>query len=312
MAGRLVKRHRGPYKKRVLPRSATRILAYLRVVTGKSKTGWSTVELGHISTYLGVSRSTVQRSKNLLESKKLLYFRTISNVSGRKGHFLLVGNPEIVKDEVHPKDVVGKVRRLWVRVGRELLVDGIRSPKSQMDGFSAVNSILAQVTRSGRAGDLHRLVCPQKQAVTRGQNQVSFFIPQDKGISIIQKNTHLRAVFKVHPIPAKSSSIGQVRLAHRLKRLLLGHFWDNSKVEVPMNPGQIYNFCLRWITKGVDVNQIEKAFETALHKLHGTATDIGLLVGDPSLKFNISSTIVKADNLLTKLFWDGKLTFYKN
>lgn len=312
MAGRLVKRQRGPYKKRVLPRSATRVLAYLRVITGKSKTGWSTVNLGQISTYLQLSRSTVQRSKNLLESKKLLFFRTISNVSGRQGHFLLVGNPEIVLEEVHSKDVVGKVRRRWVRVGRELLKDGIVSPSSQIGGFSAGNRMLALVTRSSRAGGADRSVYSQKQVVTGGQNQVSNFIPQDKGISIIQKNTHLGAVSKVRPSPARWISTGQVRLAHRLKRLLLGKFWDNSKVLAPMNPGQIYNFCLRWITKGVDVNQIEKAFETALHKLHGTATDIGLLMGDPSLKFNVSSTVVKADKLLTKLFWDGKLTFYRN
>lgn len=259
-----------------------------------------------------MSRSTVQRSKNLLESKKLLFFRTISNVSGRKGHFLLVGNPEIVQEEVHSKDVVGKVRRRWSRVGRELLKDGIVSPSSQIGGFSAGNRMLAQVTRSSRAGGADRSVYSQKQVVTGGQNQVSNFIPQYKGISIIQKNTHLGAVSKVRPSPARWISTGQVRLAHRLKRLLLGKFWDNSKVLAPMNPGQIYNFCLRWITKGVDVNQIEKAFETALHKLHGTATDIGLLVGDPSLKFNVSSTVVKADKLLTKLFWDGKLTFYRN
>ena len=259
-----------------------------------------------------MSRSTVQRSKNLLESKKLLFFRTISNVSGRKGHFLLVGNPEIVLEEVHSKDVVGKVRRRWIRVGQELLKDGIVSPSSQIGGFSAGDRMLALVTRSSRAGGADRSVYSQKQVVTGGQNQVSNFIPQDRGISIIQKNTHLGAVSKVRPSPARWISTGQVRLAHRLKRLLLGKFWDNSKVLAPMNPGQIYNFCLRWITKGVDVNQIEKAFETALHKLHGTATDIGLLVGNPSLKFNVSSTVVKADKLLTKLFWDGKLTFYRN
>lgn len=296
----------------MLPRSATRVLAYLRVITGKSKTGWSTVNLGQISTYLQLSRSTVQRSKNLLESKKLLFFRTISNVSGRKGHFLLVGNPEIVLEEVHSKDVVGKVRRRWVRVGQELLKDGIVSPSSQIGGFSAGDRMLALVTRSSRAGGADRSVYSQKQVVTGRQNQVSNFIPQDRGISIIQKNTHLGAVSKVRPSPARWISTGQVRLAHRLKRLLLGKFWDNSKVLAPMNPGQIYNFCLRWITKGVDVNQIEKAFETALHKLHGTATDIGLLVGNPSLKFNVSSTVVKADRILTKLFWDGKLTFYRN
>ena len=312
MAGRLVKKQRGPYKKRVLPRSASRLLAYLRVITSKSRTGWADIDLGQISTYLELSRSTVQRSKNLLESKKLLFFRTISNVSGRKGHLLLVGNPDTVQEEVHPKDVIGKVRMRWVRVGRELLKDGILSPKSKMGVISAENRMLARVRRIGRAGEADRLICPQKAAVTRGGNQVEFFIPQDKGICIIQKNTHLGAVSKGGPRPARWVSQGQVKLAHRLKRLLLGKFWDNSKVQAPMNPAQIYNFCLRWITKGVNVSQIEKAFETALHKLHGTATDIGLLLGDPSLKFNVSSTVVKADRVLTKLFWDGKLTFYRN
>jgi len=232
---------------------------------------------------LELSRSTVQRSKNLLESKKLLFFRTISNVSGRKGHLLLVGNPDTVQEEVHPKDVIGKVRMRWVRVGRELLKDGILSPKSKMGVISAENRMLARVRRIGRAGEADRLICPQKAAVTRGGNQVEVFIPQDKGICIIQKNTHLGAVSKGGPRPARWVSQGQVKLAHRLKRLLLGKFWDNSK-----------------------------AFETALHKLHGTATDIGLLLGDPSLKFNVSSTVVKADRVLTKLFWDGKLTFYRN
>ena len=119
-------------------------------------------------------------------------------------------------------------------------------------------------------------------------------------------------VSKGSVLPSRGISPRQVKMAHWLKRQLLEKWWENCKIEIPTNQGQIYNFCLRWISKGICRNQIEKAFELALQKLHGTATDVGLLTGDPSLKFNVSSTVVKADRILTKLFWDGKLTFYRN
>lgn len=282
------------------------------MITSKSKTGWADIDLGKICTFLSLSRTTVQRSKNLLESKKLLFFRSISNVSGRKGHLLLVGNPDKVKQEIYSKDVFGKVRHRWIRVGQQRLTSSTAVTAGPVGIISSQSRMRAVVQHLGVLNQGIPRNYPLFRGVTGGQNQVSNFIPQDRGISIIQKNTHLGAVSKVCPSPARWISTGQVRLAHRLKRLLLGKFWDNSKVLAPTNPGQIYNFCLRWITKGVDVNQIEKAFETALHKLHGTATDIGLLVGNPFLKFNVSSTVVKADRILTKLFWDGKLAFYSN
>ena len=143
MAGRVVQITRGPYKKRDLPRSATRLLAYLRVITSRSKTGWADIDLGQISRYLELSRPTIQRSKNLLESKKLLLFRSISNVSGRKGHFLLVGNPEKVKQEIHSKDVFGKVRHRWIRVGQQRLTSSTIIPTTPAGSFPSQSRMLA-------------------------------------------------------------------------------------------------------------------------------------------------------------------------
>jgi hypothetical protein len=287
-------------------------LAYLRVITGKSKTGWADIDLGEISRYLGLSRPTVQRSKNLLESKNLLFFRSISNVSGRKGHFLLVGNPDKVKQEIHSKDVFGKVRNRWVRVGQQRLTSSTAVTASPVGVIPVQNRMRAVVQPTGVLNQGIPRDCPQNQPVTRGQNQVSFFIHQDRGISISQKYTHLGGVPKGSVLTRRGISPRQVKMAHWLKRQLLEKWWENCKIEIPTNQGQIYNFCLRWISKGICRNQIEKAFELALEHQHRTATDVGLLTGDPSLKFNVSSTVVKADRILTKLFWDGKLTFYRN
>jgi hypothetical protein len=282
------------------------------VITGKSKTGWADINLGEISRYLGLSRPTVQRSKNLLESKKLLFFRSISNVSGRKGHFLLVGNPEKVNQEIHSKDVFGKVRNRWVRVGQQRLTSSTAVTASIVGVSSAQDRMRAVVQHSGVLNQGIPRNYPLNAGVTGGSNQVSFFIHQDRGISISQKYTHLGGVPKGSVLPRRGISPRQVKMSHWLKRQLLEKWWENCKIEIPANQGQIYNFCLRWISKGICRNQIEKAFELALEKMHGTATDVGLLTGDPSLKFNVSSTVVKADRILTKLFWDGKLTFYRN
>ena len=312
MAGRVVQITRGPYKKRDLPRSATRLLAYLRVITSRSKTGWADIDLGQISRYLELSRPTIQRSKNLLESKKLLLFRSISNVSGRKGHWLLVGDPQKVKQEIHSKDVFGKVRHRWIRVGQQRLTSSTIIPTTPVGVIPVQSRMWAVVQHSGVLNQGIPRNCTQNQAVTRGQNQVSNFIPHTMGIGISQKDTPLRGCSKGSVLPSGSVSPRQVKLGHWVKRQLLEKWWENCKIDVPTNQGQIYNFAIRWISKGICTIQIEKAFELALQKMHGVATDVGLLTGDPSLKFNVSSTVVKADRILTKLFWDGKLTFYRN
>ena len=312
MAGRVVKITRGPYKKRDLPRSATRLLAYLKVVTSKSKTGWADIDLGEISRYLDLSRTTVQRSKNLLDSKKLLLFRSISNVSGRKGHFLLVGNPEKVKQEIHSKDVFGKVRHRWIRVGQQRLTSSTAVTASIVGVIPVQDRMRAVVQHSGVLNQGIPRNYPLFRGVTGGQNQVSNFIQQHRGIASFRKILHLGDVPKGSVLPSGTISPRQVKLGHWVKRQLLEKWWENCKVEIPNNQGQIYNFAIRWISKGICTIQIEKAFELALQKMHGVATDVGLLTGDQFLKFNVSSTVVAADRILTKLFWDGKLTFYRN
>ena len=282
------------------------------MITGKSKTGWADIDLGEISRYLGVSRTTVQRSKNLLESKNLLFFRSISNVSGRKGHWLLVGNPDKVKQEIHSKDVFGKVRHRWIRVGQQRLTTSTAVTASVVGVIPVQDRMRAVVQRTDVLNQGIPRNYPLFRGVTGGQNQVSNFIPHTTGIASVRKILHLGDVSKGSVLPSRGVSSRQVKLGHWLKRQLLSKWWENCKIEIPTNQGQIYNFCLRWISKGICTVQIEKAFEMALQKMHGTATDVGLLTGHPSLKFNVSSTVVKADRILTKLFWDGKLTFYRN
>jgi hypothetical protein len=50
---------------------------------------------------------------------------------------------------------------------------------------------------------------------------------------------------------------------------------------------------------------VAEAFDEALHEMHGTATDVGLLLGDPTMKFNISSTLLRASSRLEGLKTKG-------
>ena len=203
---------RGPYKKQALPRSAIRLLAYLRVITGKSKTGWADIDLGEISRYLDLSRTTVQRSKNLLDSKKLLLFRSISNVSGRKGHFLLVGNPEKVKQEIHSKDVFGKVRHRWIRVGQQRLTSSTAVTASIVGVIPVQDRMRAVVQHSGVLNQGIPRNYPLSRGVTGGQNQVSFSIYQDRGIASFRKILHLGAVPKDGRVQVGLSALGKSNL----------------------------------------------------------------------------------------------------
>jgi hypothetical protein len=113
---------------------------------------------------------------------------------------------------------------------------------------------------------------------------------------------------KSHPSSAgegshrvKRSLSPRERLAHRVKHECLTCFWDNAKVEVPSNAGSLFNYCLKWIYAGRPIADIIKSFDEALHEMHGTATDVGLLTGDPSLKFNVSSTLLRASSRMALL-----------
>lgn len=90
----------------------------------------------------------------------------------------------------------------------------------------------------------------------------------------------------------------QVRLAHWLKReLWRRHSWDNCKVM--KSDAHAFGFALRAIKAGFDIDQIHKAFASALRTMHGTATDVGLNTGQPNQTlFCLSSTTSLASRLL--------------
>ena len=92
----------------------------------------------------------------------------------------------------------------------------------------------------------------------------------------------------------------QVALAHWLKReLWKRHSWDNCKVQ--KSDAHAFGFALRAIKAGFDVDQIHRAFESALKVMHGTATDVGLNTGQPThTLFCLSSTVSLAQRTLQK------------
>lgn len=290
-------------------------MAYLRVVTAKSRTGWADINLGQIAVYLGVSRTSVQKAKASLESKKLLIFRSISNVQGRKGHLVLVGDPLKVQEDLHAKDVRGRPRHRWTRVGRQRLVGG------RGDHWGDVLMARSQLARPFNPPSPGRRCAPNPHF--QGPGTKTTFSSRIQGGLASGENTlpvgdvgrpwpglKGRAELVVLNGRGRRPSKAEVRLAHWVKVRALQEFWDNCKVEKPSNPGQIFNFALRWIRQGTCTNQILKAFSEALHELHGTATDVGLMTGNPTMKFNVSSTVVRADRVLTGKFWNGRMTFW--
>jgi len=92
----------------------------------------------------------------------------------------------------------------------------------------------------------------------------------------------------------------QIALAHWLKRELWNrHSWDNCKVQ--KSDAHAFGFALRAIKAGFDVDQIHRAFESALKVMHGTATDVGLNTGQPTHTFFcLSSTVSLAQRNLQK------------
>lgn len=265
-----------------------------------------------------MSRTTLQHAKNSLESKKLLVFRSISNVKGRKGHLVLVGNPDQLQQDLHPKDVHGKTRHRWTRVRRQRIQD---APDDYWGVILMGRSQLARVKPTQSIPVQKGLRCSPNPRFQGVGTKFTFSSRIQGGLSSDENTlpdgamdpSGVQSRVQIRPVgggKGRGASRNQIKLAHWVKKKALDEFWDNSKVEKPLNPGQIFNFALRWIQKGACVNQILKAFSESLHQMHGTATDVGLITGDPTTKFNISSTIVRADRLLTGRFWSGRMTFW--
>ena len=86
------------------------------------------------------------------------------------------------------------------------------------------------------------------------------------------------------------------RFAWGLARRLARYHWDNCKVVWRL--GHCYRYAARALQHGYRAICIERAYDIELHESHKTATDVGLLVGDPTLLFEPSACVKRAAELL--------------
>ena len=87
-------------------------------------------------------------------------------------------------------------------------------------------------------------------------------------------------------------SAGMIRLAHHLKRVLEGLHWDNCKVNY--SAGMAFRYAETMLLRGYSYEIILDGYEAGLSAMHATATDVGLELGNPRLRFEASSTVNRA------------------
>lgn len=87
-------------------------------------------------------------------------------------------------------------------------------------------------------------------------------------------------------------SASMIRLAHHLKRVIEGLHWDNCKVIY--SPGHAFNYARDMLVRGISYELILDGYEQGLSAMHASATDYGLLIGNPRLRFVASSTVSRA------------------
>lgn len=313
LAGRIIPVKRGKYRKLPLTKSAARLKSYLKLVTSKSKTGWATIDLHIIASYFQISFRTIQRAKNSIETNHGLEFRTISNEIGRRGHKLLVGALDKIQNDVHQHSIDGKRRNIWQRIGRSkqvVLVQRKSVISSRPNQTLMVNAVTPLPRRQSSRNQCLAPVnhqfgkksCSPDGAVFTGKPSDKFYLPTKDKDYHHQRHTPAWDVgkcFHRHQVVLKPASRNQIKLAHYIKNKCLDGIWDNCKIEKPSNAGGIYNWSLKWIIRGGSINQMLKVFQQALEHQHRTATDVQLLTGQGSdYRFNISSTIIRADNLM--------------
>ena len=198
----------------------------------------------------------------------------------------------------------------------------LRRAKSELDGYGLVKFR----TISNGSGKGHKLYAclPHKLAGKRGEllhatragkerisrTKIGGRVinkpklndrPRDisNTIGLLRKHQYKKTPTVKQDLERKPTS-KQIALAHWLKReLWKRHSWDNCKVQ--RSDAHAFGFALRAIQAGYDIDQIHKAFESALKTMHGTATDVGLNTGAPTQTlFCLSSTVSLANKLLEK------------
>ena len=198
----------------------------------------------------------------------------------------------------------------------------LRRAKAELDGYGLVKFRTVS-TGKGRGHKLHACL-PIKLAGKRGEllhqsSDGKMRISRTKiGGKVINKPTlksrphdttytiGLRSKHQYKKTPTVKQDLvskpseKQVKLAHWLKRELWErHSWDNCKVM--KSDAHAFGFALRAIQAGFDIEEIHRAFESALKTMHGTATDVGLNTGQPTQTlYCLSSTVSLAQRTLRK------------
>lgn len=86
---------------------------------------------------------------------------------------------------------------------------------------------------------------------------------------------------------AEEATAGEARLAHVItRRDLRTRHWDNCKVRFEY--GLALRIAKTALVRGFTRESIARAYQIELEELHRTATDVGLMAGDPSLIFEPS------------------------
>jgi len=225
---------------------------------------------------------------------------------------LLVGAVDKIQNDVHQHSIDGKRRNIWKRIGRSRhgvlgrvpAASGIReNPISwKRDSPTLLHRPFKNHHLAPSVGSVSEKSSSPDGAFFTGQPSDNFHPPTKDKDYHHQRHTPTWGVGKTfhrHQVVPKPPTRNQVKLGHYIKNKCLEGIWDNCKVAVPKNAGGVYNWALKWIIRGGSINQMLKVFQMALEHQHRTATDVQLLTGQGSdYRFNISSTIVRADNLM--------------
>lgn len=99
-----------------------------------------------------------------------------------------------------------------------------------------------------------------------------------------------------HRLAAAAAKKRLERKAWHVARGLLPQHWDNCKVRASLR--HAYGYALRSLRAGYDAGAITGAYRRALHRRHQDATDAGLCRGQPTTRWEASSTVSLASSVL--------------
>ena len=290
------------YRRHRHPPSAARLLGFLRRLwTKSSRTGWIHFELKKFAEFSGLSERQVQRAKNHLQSTGAVLFVTISNQSGSRGHRVYAGDPSLLEETsktLMAWTACGRERHRWDKIRGEL--HPLPCSKSSENPEKPSSSCPRQPT------DILELPLTRAKAYSIGSTSLDPVNGLGSG-HLVGSPSPPGLTWS----PKRKETSSERNLAWFVTRRISRIWWDNCKVQHPgQRLGGIFNLSLRWIRRGVNISDIVKNFQTALEKMHGLCVDFQLMRDDPTLRFNVGSTITLTDRRLCRLYSSNQLNHW--